>query len=520
MARVSSDEQAKGYSLDVQLDSLTKYCERHQIIISKVFKEDHSAKTFDRPEFIEFMNYLKKNKGTIDLLLFTSWDRFSRNTAEAYMMINELKKLGVQAQAIEQPIDTSIPENKAMLAFYLALPEIENDRRSIKINGGIRGARKEGRVTSTAPRGYSNKRDEFNKPIIVPNEQAPYIIDAFEQIAKGTPMPEVKNYLIQNGLNISKTQFYVMFKNPMYCGFMKVPAGENEKEYLTKGIHEPLITEELFNQVQDVLTGRRIIANKHSKVTQKEELPLRGILLCNVCQKHITGSASRSHTGKRHFYYHCNHCKKQRFQADLANEAIKQVLGDFKLSNDVKRLYAAMVKETLGISTTIDDKRIKTLKEQIKIQAQRIENLQDLLVDGKVSHADYAQLSKKYEGIKTGLVIELSNIEERDELLLKNLEKSISKVSNLSNIYETSDLSAKSRLLGSIFPEKFSFDGIKCRTPRINELLRQTLSIDKGLKGAKKRQLSNKLELSCMVVPEGLEPSTYGLENRCSIQLS
>ncbi len=25
---------------------------------------------------------------------------------------------------------------------------------------------------------------------------------------------------------------------------------------------------------------------------------------------------------------------------------------------------------------------------------------------------------------------------------------------------------------------------------------------------------------TCLVVPEGLEPSTYGLENRCSIQLS
>ena len=168
MARVSSDEQAKGYSLDVQLDSLTKYCERNNLIVSKVFKEDHSAKTFDRPEFISFLKYLKKNKGSIDLLLFTSWDRFSRNAMEAYRMIDELKKYGVQAQAIEQPIDLSIPENKLMLAVYLAIPEIDNDRRSIKTIGGIRGARKAGRITCTAPRGYSHKRDERNTPIIVP----------------------------------------------------------------------------------------------------------------------------------------------------------------------------------------------------------------------------------------------------------------------------------------------------------------------------------------------------------------
>ncbi len=513
MARVSSDEQAKGYSLGVQVDSLTKYCERNSIVISKVFKEDHSAKSFDRPQFIEFMKYLKKNKGSIDLLLFTSWDRFSRNTSEAYQMINELKKLGVQAQAIEQPIDLSIPENKVMLALYLTIPEIDNDRRSIKINGGIRGARKEGRITCGAPRGYSNKRDESNKPIIVPNEQAKHITNAFELLAKGTPMPSVRRELADNGVNVSKTQIYNLFRNPMYCGLIRVPAGENEKEYFTKGIHEPIVSENLFNQVQEVLTGRRLASNKHSTVEKKDELPLRGVLVCDNCNMHITGSASRSHTGKRHFYYHCNHCKQQRYKAELANETIEKILSDFTLSNDVKNLYELMVKETLGITSSKnkDDKKVKALKEQIVIQEQRIQNLQDLFVDSKVSHFEYTNLSKKYEGMKSGLVLELSNIEQRDELLLKKLESSIKKVSNLGNIYHNSDVEAKSRLLGSIFPEKFSFDGIKCRTRKINELLRQTLNIDKGFKGTKKRQLSNKLELSCQVEATGFEPVTLCL---------
>lgn len=511
MARVSSDEQAKGYSLDVQLDSLTKYCERNNILIVKVFKEDHSAKSFNRPAFIEFMQFLKKNKGVIDVLLFSSWDRFSRNTSEAYMMINELRKLGVEAQAVEQPIDLSIPENKAMLAFYLAIPEIENDRRSIKINGGIRGARKEGRITGCAPRGYSNKRDERNKPIIVPNEHAEFIANAFKAIANGIPMPEVINKLLDDGVKVSKSQVYLLFRNPMYCGYIKVPAGDKEEEYFTKGIHEPIVSEAIFSQAQEILTGRRLSTNKHSVVTKKEELPLRGVLLCNNCKKHITGSASRSHTGKRHFYYHCNHCKQQRFKADLANETIEKILSDFKFSNDIKNLYQAMVKENLGICATKDNLKVKNLKDQIILQNTRIQNLQDLLVDGKLSHAEYANLGKKYESLKSKLIIELSSLEKRDETLLKNLEKSINQMANIGNIYKMSDVATKSKLLGSIFPEKFSFDGIKCRTPRINEVLRQTLNIDKGFKGAKKRQLSKNLELSCLVEATGFEPVTLCL---------
>ena len=51
MCRVSSDEQAKGYSLDVQFESLTRHCAREGVEIIKHYKEDHSAKNFSRPEF-------------------------------------------------------------------------------------------------------------------------------------------------------------------------------------------------------------------------------------------------------------------------------------------------------------------------------------------------------------------------------------------------------------------------------------------------------------------------------------
>jgi site-specific DNA recombinase len=59
-------------------------------------------------------------------------------------MINQLNRNGVEPQAIEQPLDLTIPENKMMLAFYLAVPEVENDRRSLNVFHGMQG--KEGRA--------------------------------------------------------------------------------------------------------------------------------------------------------------------------------------------------------------------------------------------------------------------------------------------------------------------------------------------------------------------------------------
>ena len=52
-------------------------------------------------------------------------------------MIHEFKKLDIEARAIEQPLDLSVPESKIMLAIYLASPEVENDRRSLNVFNGM-----------------------------------------------------------------------------------------------------------------------------------------------------------------------------------------------------------------------------------------------------------------------------------------------------------------------------------------------------------------------------------------------
>ena len=133
MSRVSSDEQAKGFSLGVQYEQLTNYCKRKDIEVVAHYKEDHSAKNFNRPEFQNFLRFAKKNKNTIDYLLVTTWDRFSRNVTDSFVMIRRLRAMGIEVQAIEQPIDFKVPESKAMLALNLVLPEIDNDRRSVTL---------------------------------------------------------------------------------------------------------------------------------------------------------------------------------------------------------------------------------------------------------------------------------------------------------------------------------------------------------------------------------------------------
>lgn len=75
--RVSSNEQTLGASLDVQEERLRKYCNQmgYNIIDNIPYREDESAKTFEkRPVIQGIMNYIRKNKGRVNKLLFLQWE--------------------------------------------------------------------------------------------------------------------------------------------------------------------------------------------------------------------------------------------------------------------------------------------------------------------------------------------------------------------------------------------------------------------------------------------------------------
>jgi DNA invertase Pin-like site-specific DNA recombinase len=229
--RVSTDEQEeKGYSLRDQKARLEKYCSEKGFEVIKHYEDGHSAKTFERPEFIKLLAFVKSNKGFIQKLFVVKWDRFSRDMAGALAMINTLKKYGVEVEAIEQPLDDDIPENLLMKAIYLATPQVENARRSLNTKNGMRKALKEGRWMATAPFGYKNSRDNNNKPVInIKEEKAALVREAFELYATGVyEKEELRKKLKPKGMSLSKNSFSEMLRNPVYCGKIRVPEYKDE----------------------------------------------------------------------------------------------------------------------------------------------------------------------------------------------------------------------------------------------------------------------------------------------------
>src|SRR5690606_8260129 len=196
-------------------------------------------------------------------------------------------------------LDLSIPENKMMLAFYLAAPEVENDRRALNVFYGMRRAKKEGRYMGLAPVGYANKVDESGRKYIVPKEpDAALIRNAFEELSKGVfNTRQIWKKTKDAGLKCSKNAFWQLIRNPLYCGKIFIPKFKDEDCYFVKGQHEAIVSETLFEKVQDVLDGRS--RSYRSKIDSLNEFPLKGFFICPVCGKPLTGSKSK---GRNRYY--------------------------------------------------------------------------------------------------------------------------------------------------------------------------------------------------------------------------
>ena len=246
--RVSTEEQAEmGYSLAHQEEVLRRECERLGITVAEHFRDDGcSAKTFQRPAFNKLLEYVEKH--AIDFLYVMKWDRFSRNIEKSYEMLGKLRSLGVEARCLEEHLDPKDPVSVLLRALKLAEPEMDNRRRSLNTKMGMDRAKKEGRyVGGKPPIGYTWTRDAKNKPIMVQGVDAHFVLEAFELYASGLfSINGVRKELINKRLKISKSQFYALLRNPVYAGLIVLKGEEDEEDELIQGIHQPIVSNELF----------------------------------------------------------------------------------------------------------------------------------------------------------------------------------------------------------------------------------------------------------------------------------
>ena len=502
--RVSTDEQKLNTSLEFQEQRLTEYCQRNGYSVVLNLKEDHSAKDFEhRPVWQSLCSIVKKNKTIIRKVLILRWDRFSRNHEEAMSTIKEFKKLGIEINAIEQPIDFMDLNAKLPLMLALLLPEMDNDRRSVNCRNGIRQRLRQGFYCNRPPFAYSMKRNDSNRPILVQNDKAKLVKLAFERYASGLyQIEELRLQMRRDGLKLAKSQFSVLLRNITYSGRIYIPAYEDEPAEIVQGVHEPIISEELYEAVQEVLKGKTKPQGKHNKI--REELPMRGHLLCHSCNKVLTGSASRSRNKQQFYYYHCKGDCKTRYSVHTVHSTFENWLGSISIKPEIGQLYLAIIKEVYMNNSKGAKMEIAKLELKIKENDERLTRAALKLVDGELDKESYTLVKQQITQQTVGYKLRISELLLLDQGMLEFVNYGFSLVSNLRYYYRTTTIEGKQKMLGLIFPEKLYFSNNTCRTATDSGLLSLLAATAKDFREDETKIAAISSDNSCSVVRSGL----------------
>lgn len=456
--RVSTDEQKrKGYSLPEQEDRLLKYCEYNNIKVKGIYREDFSAKTFNRPEWKKLMTVIKNKPSKEDRhILFIKWDRFSRNIEYAYEMLGMLRKYKTTAMAIDQPLDLSVPESTVMLAVYLSVPEAENSRRALNTAAGIHRAKLMGRYPNKAPSGYINVTTIKGKKIIAPKQPEANILRwVFKQLAKNIyKIEEIRNIARDKGLICSRSYFFRLIRNPIYCGLIPIKLNSDECD-LVKGTHDPIISEALFHETQRIITTKRKVNAKDDLL--KTTFFLRGVLECPHCERKLSGSFSRGST-KRYPYYHCHGRCKTRINATFLNDCYQHELQRLMLSDKVSDLFSLVLEDwNTNTRKTVHVQNRNLVVRKLNEQESIMSQARKLFVVGALKPDDYSKLKREFGANAKCLRRELQDINRKLESVDRQSQVGSKSFANIFQGFSDLDISDKRHLVNLVPPLKVDF---------------------------------------------------------------
>ncbi len=481
--RVSTDDQAeRGTSLPHQETRLRQYCDINRITIDRLFQEDYSAKTFKRPEFTRLLAYCKKYSKQIDTLLVHRWDRFSRNMEESFHMIKTLRKLGIQVQAIEQPIDPSIPEQKMMLAFYLAMPEVDNDRRSLVVTAGMKSKLNQGIWIFPFPIGYLKDKNT-GKVSITP--EGYHIERAFKMASMRNGITDIRNKMSTLGIKDSVQTWSKRLRNPIYAGWVATSMIDKP----VKGTHPAIVSNELFLKVQEILSGNESI----NIVDTEDSFPLKRSLECSKCNRPLTGyfvkkkqsiwDQDKYYIKKNPIaYYKCNGkgCK-ENISANKAHAGFLELLNELSLDIELVPAFESILSETFTRLATEDIKRASILRQQIGKINSKLKVLEDKFIYSGLGEETYTSHQSNLMSERVEIEKELETIRIKKSNPSKFVNYAIRFTSEIADLWQSATFSHRQVIQKIVFPQGFTYDkkNSQYRTHQINPILAYTRHISK-----------------------------------------
>jgi site-specific DNA recombinase len=301
---------------------------------------------------------------------------------------------------------------------------------------------------------------------------------------------------------MSKQNFLYLLRRIVYTGKIEI----KETAQIVEGLHERIITDELFEAAQNILDGKKPSLKKLNR--QVSSFPLKGIFYCSDHQRTFTASTSKGRKGL-YDYYHCTNGKcKHRYNPDKMESLIESYLLQIEFSDEVKAVFKLFLKDA-------GKTRLKELESNKSESVKKIEDhtkkkdkLEEDYFSGIISAETFERLNKKLDEQINEFKESQGIIENDIAPIRKVLEETLNHLPTVSEIFTQGTGEIKEKICGSIFLGKIEFSNQAVRTANYRPFLQKLSLINRQLAGAKKEKAIISDGLSRMAPPLGLEPRT------------
>lgn len=265
-----------------------------------------------RPEFQRLIKDCRKGK--IDRIYTKSISRFARNTRDCLKNVRELKALGITIFFEKENIDTANIADEMMITIMGGLAQEESVSISQNMQWSIRKRMQNGTyIASNQPYGY----DKIDGRLVINEAEAEIVRRIFNEYLNGFGLNSICKNLNADGIIMGKSGIewkkkavrYIL-TNEKYIGdclwrknftenvfpFRKPRNRGQADQYYVTDDHEPIISREMFEAVQELLKERGEFFGN----TEFKTYPLTKKIKCGNC-----GKTFRKKNINGRFYWVC-----------------------------------------------------------------------------------------------------------------------------------------------------------------------------------------------------------------------
>lgn len=456
--RVSTAEQAdQAHNLPTQKRKVEDRCKRDGLPILRTFGDaGESARTSDRPQFQAMLEYCRTHKAKVTHVVFADLSRLARNIQDQASTLAQFEKLGIVPVSCDERIEDSAA-GKLSVNILGVLNQFFSDSLSERTRYRMDVGAKEGRHLHLAPIGYINGAN--GSGLQVDTERAALVRQAFEWVAtRSYSLEEILRRLKLLGLTTKRANRPInrqtqsrMLRNPIYAGWVV------SRDTKARGLHEPIVKQELFDAVQDALDGKDAAPIVHKKMN--EDFPPRGFVLCTGCGKKLTAGWVKGRKEKYPKYWCANKQCVARVSAsrDEIENAFLRIIGMLvptqAFLNDLPRIAKNRWAQRLERLNS-ERRRLNTALADARCLNQRI-LLKNL--NGDMSAEDFAMLKETVTQQKTNAETQLAALDAETSAMQSLMEGTQREIVNLVGMWQRGGVQQRQELAFSLYPDGLYF---------------------------------------------------------------